>query len=78
MPRKPVLMDCPLCPAKLQPLVASSPHTARAARYARREGVELPAHGPAQLCALALVAHAGLCHGGEDLKGYLEAYANSW
>lgn len=74
---KTVLMDCPLCPVKLQPLTGHSPILARAVRYAQREGVELPIHGPNALGILGLIAHAWMCHGGVDLKSYLEAYADS-
>lgn len=73
----PTLMQCPACPAQLQPLPPRSNYVAQAVRYATDLGVDIPAHGPVVLTWAALVSHARVCHDQLDLIEYLEAYLSS-
>lgn len=72
-------MPCPDpdCHTMLQPVVPSSSFAERAYRQAKREGLPIPAHGPAVAGCLALIAHAQLCHPDVDLRSYMEAYMRS-
>lgn len=67
-------MNCPACPAQLQPLPLGSEYVHKAMAHAGAQGVVVPAHGPAVLVWAALVSHQLTVHPQLKLREYLEAY----
>jgi hypothetical protein len=70
------LTKCPSCPVLLQRIDTSTSYASKALEACRQAGIVLPAHGPAAIVWLSLVAHHAVCHPEQDLRAYLEAYLN--